>query len=202
MQKKDEIGFLPHIIYILGWLNIYIYIHWYICIYIYICTYAVLCLVALLCPTLCDPLDCSPPGSSVHGILQARILEWIAMPSSRGFSQPRDLTCVSCIAGGFFTSWPAREAHLYLHLYLWSIFISHVLLPSHLSSSPELSGTLHPWPLGNSLMQTGVVLLFLMSAYHLFSPHGYALGTTWWKLSLCNCSEQRAMDLGRHNLHS
>ena len=69
MQKKDEIGFLPHIIYILGWLNIYIYIHWYICIYIYICTYAVLCLVALLCPTLCDLLDCSPPGSSVHGIL-------------------------------------------------------------------------------------------------------------------------------------
>ena len=125
MQKKDEIGFLPHI-YILGWLNIYIYIYWYICIYIYIYTYAVLCLVALLCPTLCDPLDCSPPGSSVHGILQARILEWIAMPSSRGFSQPRDLTCVSCIAGGFFTSWPTREAHLYLYLYLWSIFILHV----------------------------------------------------------------------------
>ena len=40
----------------------------------------------------CDPLDCSPPGSSVHGILQARILEWVAMPSSRGSSQPRDGT--------------------------------------------------------------------------------------------------------------
>ena len=38
------------------------------------------------CPTLCDPMDCSPPGSSVRGILQARILEWVAMPSSRGFS--------------------------------------------------------------------------------------------------------------------
>ena len=50
------------------------------------------------------PIDCSPPGSSVHGgILQARILEWVAMPSSRGSSQPRDQTHVSCIAGGFFT---------------------------------------------------------------------------------------------------
>ena len=47
------------------------------------------------CPTLCNPMDCSPPGSSVHGILQARILEWVAMPSSRGSSQPRDWTHVS-----------------------------------------------------------------------------------------------------------
>ena len=57
------------------------------------------------CPTLCDLMDCSPPGSSVHGILQARIVEWVAMPSSRGSSGPRDQTCVSCIAGGFFTVW-------------------------------------------------------------------------------------------------
>ena len=47
-------------------------------------------LVAQLCLTLCDPMDCSPPGSSVHGILQARILEWIAIPFSKGSSQPRD----------------------------------------------------------------------------------------------------------------
>ena len=51
-----------------------------------------LCLVIQLCPTLCDPMDCSPPGSSVHGILQVRILEWIALPSSRGSSQPRGRT--------------------------------------------------------------------------------------------------------------
>ena len=51
---------------------------------------------AQLCPTLCDPMDCSPPGSSVHGILQARILEWVAIPFSRGSSQPRDQTQVSC----------------------------------------------------------------------------------------------------------
>ena len=49
------------------------------------------------CPTLCDPMGYSPPGSSVHGILQVRILEWIAMPSSRGSSQPRDHTGVSYI---------------------------------------------------------------------------------------------------------
>ena len=52
-----------------------------------------------LCLTLCDPVDCSPPGSSVHCILQARILEWAAMPSSRGSFQPRDQTCRSCFAG-------------------------------------------------------------------------------------------------------
>ena len=68
-----------------------------------------LCLVAQLYLTLCDPMDCSPPASSVHGILQARILEWVAMPSSRESSQPRDCTQVSCgsrIAGSFFTTEP------------------------------------------------------------------------------------------------
>ena len=49
-------------------------------------------LVAQLCPTLCNPMDCSPRGSSVHGILQARILEWVAVPFSRGSSRPRDQT--------------------------------------------------------------------------------------------------------------
>ena len=48
--------------------------------------------------TLCDLMDCSPPRSSVHGILQARILEWVAMPSSRGCSRPRDRTCVSSVS--------------------------------------------------------------------------------------------------------
>ena len=69
-------------------------------------------LVAQSYPTLCNPMDCSLPGSSVHGILQARILEWIAIPLSRGSSQPRDWTCVSYIAGKFFTVWATREALL------------------------------------------------------------------------------------------
>ena len=68
--------------------------HWAFC--------AVLCLVAQSCPTPCDSIDCSPPGFSVHRILQARILEWVAMPSSRGSSQPRDQTQVFCNAVGFF----------------------------------------------------------------------------------------------------
>ena len=62
-------------------------------------------LVAQSCPTPCNPIDCSPPGSSVHGILQARILEWVVIPFSRGSFQSRDWTWVSPIAGGFFTIW-------------------------------------------------------------------------------------------------
>jgi len=58
------------------------------------------------CLILCDPMD-----YIVHGILQARILEWVAFPFSRGSSQPRDWTQVSCNADGFFTSWATREAH-------------------------------------------------------------------------------------------
>ena len=61
------------------------------------------------CPALCNPMDCSPPGSSVHGILQARTLEWVAIPSSRGSSQPRDRAHVSrgsCLAHRFFTIEP------------------------------------------------------------------------------------------------
>ena len=62
------------------------------------------------CPTLCDPMDCSPPGSCVHGILQAKILEWVAISSSRGSSRPRDGTQESGIAGRVFTIWATREA--------------------------------------------------------------------------------------------
>ena len=58
------------------------------------------------CLTLCDPMDRSLPGSSVHGILQARMLEWVAISSSRGSLRPRDQTCGSCIAGRFFTTEP------------------------------------------------------------------------------------------------
>ena len=59
-------------------------------------------------PTLCNPMDCV-----VHGILQARILKWVACPFSRGSSQPRDQIQVSCIAGKFFTNWAIREAPMF-----------------------------------------------------------------------------------------
>ena len=62
-------------------------------------------LVTQSCLTLCNPMDCSPPGSAVHGILQERILEWVAIPFSREFSWHRVRTWVSCLAGRFFTIW-------------------------------------------------------------------------------------------------
>ena len=77
--------------------------------------------------TLRNPMDCSPPGSSVHWISQARILEWVVTSSSRGSSWPRDWTRVFCIAGGFFITWATREAQLYL--------ISQI---NHLYSNPGL----------------------------------------------------------------
>ena len=69
-------------------------------------------LAAQLCPTFCDPIDCSLPGSSVHGIFQARVLEWVAFPFSRGSSRPRDQTQVYWIAGRFFTIWVTRATDI------------------------------------------------------------------------------------------
>ena len=66
-------------------------------------------LVAQSGPTFCNPMDCSPPGSSVRGILQARILEWVAMPFSRGSSLPRDWTQGVCIAGRLFITEPSGK---------------------------------------------------------------------------------------------
>ena len=74
-------------------------------------------LVTKLCPTLVTPWT-NPPGTSVRGISQARILEWVAISSSRGSSQPRDQTCISCIAGGFFYYWATREVHLFNRIVL------------------------------------------------------------------------------------
>ena len=78
---------------------------------------------------ICHPMDCSPPGSSVHGILQARILEWVVMPSSRGSSQSRDWNCIFCIAGGFLTHWATWET-------LICLYFSQI---ERLNSCPEVS---------------------------------------------------------------
>ena len=74
-----------------------------------VCVCVCVCSVAQLYPTLCDPMDCSPPGSSVHGIVLARILEWVAISSSRGSSWPRDQSAspaALALAGGLFTTEP------------------------------------------------------------------------------------------------
>ena len=76
------------------------------------------CSVTKSCPTLCDPMVCSPPGSCVCGILQAKILEWVAISSCRESSRPRDRTCtsyVSCIEGVFFTTAPPEESEQSQH---------------------------------------------------------------------------------------
>ena len=78
---------------------------WGVCVCV--CVGVCVCSVVQLCLTLCDPVGCSLPGSSVHRISQARILKWVIMLSSRGSSRPRDQTCVSyvsCVAGGIFTT--------------------------------------------------------------------------------------------------
>ena len=80
-------------------------------------------IVTQSCPTLCNPTDCSPPGSSVHGILQARTLEWVARPFSRKSSQPGDRTRVPCIAGRFFTTSATWES-------LWHKDTPHTPNPS------------------------------------------------------------------------
>ena len=72
-----------------------------------------------LYPNLCDLMDCSPWGTSVHGILQTRTLKWVAIPFSRGSSQLRDWTQVSCIAGRFFTIWATRKG---------SVLVSNVMV--------------------------------------------------------------------------
>ena len=73
------------------------------------------CSVAQPCPTLCDLTDCSPPGSPLHGISQARILEWVAISSSKGYSRPRDWTrvsCTSCTGRQILYRWATGEACL------------------------------------------------------------------------------------------
>ena len=94
------------------------------------------------CPTLCNPIDCSLQGSSLHEILQARILEWVAIPFSMGSSQPRDQTQLSCIAGEFFTVWATRETPFWQNLYLKKISLrnSPWWWPRIMGKSPLLWG--------------------------------------------------------------
>ena len=112
-------------------------------------------LVAQSCSTLCDPMDCSPPGSSIHGILQARILEWIAISFSWGSSQPRDLTQVSRVAGIFLALWATRGV-------------------SGLQQSPGLlqpsQKTCHPGGLRACVLRKKVTFLIPFLFLHSFFP--------------------------------
>ena len=97
------------------------------------------------CLTLCDLLDCNPPGSSVHGILQARILEWVVIPFTMGSSQSRDQIQVSCIAGRFFYHLSHQESldlilEVFYFIYSTNIYQAHftcqVLLKINVGLSP------------------------------------------------------------------
>ena len=103
-------------------------------------TLCVCMIVTQSCPTLWDPVHCSPPGSSVHRILQARILQWIAIPFSRVSSWPRDRTRISHIEGRFFTIWATRRTWkwLIMKMSLQDVkeirFSSYTLIPCFFSS--------------------------------------------------------------------
>ena len=86
----------------------------------------VVCLVDQSCLILCKPMDCSPPGSSVHGILQARMLEWVAIPFSRGSSWHRGQTCVSCISRQILYHWANGKPFLVHNRCLLGELISSV----------------------------------------------------------------------------
>ena len=104
-------------------------------------------LVAQLCLTLCDPVDCSPPGSSVHGVSQARILEWFAIYFCRGTSRPRDWTRVSCLASRHFTPEPPGKPstlpyNIHISILNFCNWFSEGGIPA-ISRLEKTSGSLH-----------------------------------------------------------
>ena len=125
--------------------------------------------------TLCSPMDYSPAGSSVHRVLQARILEWVATPFSRVSSSPRDWTWVSCIAGSFFTMWASREASWlalvctqvqWSPLGIWMKEMKFTACPGPLGSHRE-PGTIIEWWLTRSQMRLRQELVYSIS----YMPH-------------------------------
>ena len=106
-------------------------------------TTSVKVLVSQSCLALCDLVDCTPPGSSVHTILQARILEWVAISYSRGSSWPRNWTQVSCFVGSLFTIWSTREAQNMKWLGKTKIFLT--LIAFILGSEDSLNCFSRTW---------------------------------------------------------
>ena len=137
------------------------------------------CMLSLQpCPTLCDPMDCSVlPGFSIHGIFQAGILEWVAMYSSKGSSQPRDWThgsCVFCITDGFFTSKPLGKPQVHLYKYK-IILVKANLIPCGYYLWLQKDCTEANFPaVGNSLIKL----------WHGHTEY-YAAVKNWAKASVC-----------------
>ena len=121
--------------------------------------------VAQLCPTLCDPMDCSLSGSFVHGVFQARVLEWIAISFSRGSSQSRNRT--RRIAGRCFTVWATREA---IDMDPPWVYILNLLStspsPYHPSGSSQCTSPEHPV----SCIKSGLTIHFIYDIIHVSMP--------------------------------
>ena len=131
------------------------------------------------CPTLCDPMGCSLPGFSVHGIFQAIVLEWIAISFSRGSSQPRAQTRVSCIVDRCFTIWATREVIEGVPVLLRRFYnlTSQDQLSPNLNSlanrnllsmkwAPQTKLVLRRWCDSLTLMNDPFFLLLLMKVQH------------------------------------
>ena len=116
-------------------------------------------LVSESCPTFCDRMDCSPPGSSVHWIFQARILEWVAISFSRGSSWPRDRTQVYCIGRWILYHWATREAPPCLMvpsaLHWWWVYFAWAQIPQFQAAS---------WVEGLDLIHLGAPLAFMVTS--------------------------------------
>ena len=103
-------------------------------------------LAAKWCSTLCNPVDCSPLDPSIHGISQARILEWVVISFLRWYSQPRDRTCVSCLAGGFFTTEPPgnpTNAYEFLKCEKWLLIPINTKTEKRKLPPQKITATLH-----------------------------------------------------------
>ena len=143
-----------------------------------------MCLVSQLYWILCDILDCYPPGYSVHGIFQVRILEWVVISSSRS-SWPRDwilVSCVSCIAGRFSTHWAIRGTQIMHHCLHSSCIFSHAVLLSgtHLISPVQILTfayrSLFPWSRTHLLDGISSLLLCYWHEASFFIPSVILLG--------------------------
>ena len=120
-------------------------------------------------PTLCEPMDCSLPGSYVHGILQARILEWVVIPFCRGNSLPRDQTQVSHTVGRFFTIWATREAISdTIFVFLWITSLSVIISRSiHVFANGIISFFSYGWVIFHYIYLYICIYIYLYT-YHVF----------------------------------
>ena len=149
-------------------------------------------LVTKSCPTLCDPMDCSPPGSSVRGISQARILEWVAIPFSKGSSQPRNWTQVSI--------WATREAHTHgnhsVDQDTQHQQPSKSLLPAWAKRPHPSTGDAGGWSGGNGKLAHSVGTEFpfckIRRILEMDSGDGYPI--VWMDLIPLNCTHKNGWD--------